>query len=140
MIQLVGVALATVFGGIAALHIRWAVTTPSGAAVIPTGADGLPLFRPGPVMTLAVAAALLAAAILVLGRSGVIALPMPRALYRVGAWGLGTVMLLRAIGDFNYIGLFKRRRSSRFAQLDTRIYSPLCAALAAGTFFLAMQP
>jgi hypothetical protein len=37
---------------------------------------------------------------------------------------------LRAIGDFRYVGFFKRIRDSKFARLDTLAYSPLCAALA----------
>jgi hypothetical protein len=38
---------------------------------------------------------------------------------------------LRAIGDFRYLGFFKRVTGTRFARADTLIYSPLCAGLAA---------
>jgi hypothetical protein len=47
------------------------------------------------------------------------------------------VLALRAIGEFRYVGLFKRVRESRFAALDTRVYTPLCVALAAAVFYLA---
>ncbi|MBN3819698.1 DUF3995 domain-containing protein, partial [Paraburkholderia sp. Se-20369] len=51
-----------------------------------------------------------------------------------GAVAVGTVVLalifaVRAVGDFRYVGFFKRIRGSRFARLDTLCYSPLCAAL-----------
>jgi hypothetical protein len=51
------------------------------------------------------------------------------------AWtakALAAGLLARGIGDFNYLGLFKRLRGSRFATLDTYLYSPLCLLLAAG--------
>jgi hypothetical protein len=48
-------------------------------------------------------------------------------------------LLARAIGDFKYLGLFKRVRGSRFATLDTFVYSPLCLLLAAGIATLAWR-
>ena len=51
----------------------------------------------------------------------------------VGSWYVSTTRLghaLRAIGDFRYVGFFKRVRDSSFARLDTLAYSPLCAGLA----------
>jgi hypothetical protein len=44
---------------------------------------------------------------------------------------------VRAIGDFNYVGFFKRRRGTRFAHLDTRLYSPLALGLGLGTAIVA---
>ena len=46
-------------------------------------------------------------------------------------------VLMRAIGDFRYVGFFKRVRGSRFARMDTTLYSPLCLALAAGVAAVA---
>jgi hypothetical protein len=137
---LLSLSLAAIFAALAAVHVYWAVA--GGAerltdGVIPTRADGTTLFQPGIGSTLAVAAALLAAAVVVLGQGGVFALAVPAILYRVGAWGLGVVLLLRAIGDFRYVGLFKRERGSTFARRDSALYSPLCAVLAAGVFYLA---
>jgi hypothetical protein len=137
---IVALVLAVVFGALAALHVYWAARGTAGAgdsATVPTRADGTPLFRPGPLPTLAVAAALGVAALVVLGRSGAIVPMAPWWIYRMGAWMLGIVLLLRAIGDFRYVGFFKRERHGRFAVLDTRYYTPLCAALAAGVIYLA---
>ncbi len=83
------------------------------------------------------ALALGAAALLVLGRAGVIPHMAPPWTYASGAWGLGGVLLLRAIGEFRYVGLFKRVRGTRFATLDTWLYTPLCAMLAAAVWYLA---
>jgi len=142
---LVGLGVAAVLAALAALHAYWAVRgDPAGRApgspVVPTRPDGRPLFRPGGAATLAVAIALTSAAVIVLGCSGVLAPGGLTAWYRIGAWGVGAVLLLRAVGDFRYVGLFKRERRTPFARLDTRVYSPLCAALAAGVLYLAASP
>jgi hypothetical protein len=135
--------LAAAFISIAALHVYWAARGMAGGdaatvgGAVPVRADGSPLFRPGPLATLAVAVLLAAAAVVVLGRAGVVALVAPVILYRVATWVLGIVLLLRAIGDFRYVGIFRRERHSRFAAMDTVLYTPLCALLAAGVFYLA---
>jgi hypothetical protein len=136
--SLVAAALAIVLGALAALHVYWAIGgSSSGGGAIPSRIDGTPLFTPGPMATFAVAIALTIAAAIVLGRGGIIP-PEPRfILFRLGAWAVGVVLLLRAIGDFRYVGLFKRERRTRFARMDTRWYTPLCAALGIGVLYLA---
>jgi hypothetical protein len=54
---------------------------------------------------------------------------------RVLSWlcdALALGLLARAIGEFKYVGFFKRVRDSKFARLDTLLYSPLCLLLAVG--------
>jgi hypothetical protein len=131
-------ALAGVFAALAFVHVYWAFGRQTHEnAAIPKGSDGRPLFRPGRAATVAVAVMLFTAAVIVLGDVGMLAPIGPIVLYRGGVWVIGVVLLLRTIGDFNYVGLFKRHRVSRFARLDSLVYTPLCAALAAGSFYLA---
>jgi hypothetical protein len=136
--SIVAITLAIVFGALAALHVYWAaggVTGGSGA--VPSRIDGTPLFKPGRIATLGVAVALSMAAAIVLGRGGMIG-PYDRfVLYRAGAWVIGAVLLVRTIGDFRYVGLFKHERRTRFARLDTRYFTPLCAALGLASLYLA---
>jgi hypothetical protein len=135
----VALALAGVFVSLAVMHIVWARGVKAqGFSAVPTRSDGQPLFRPGPAVTMAVAVLLLLAAFIVLGDAGILAPVGPPVLYRLGTWVIGAVFLARTIGDFRYVGLFKRERGSRFARLDTRIYTPLCGALAIGTFVVAL--
>jgi hypothetical protein len=66
--------------------------------------------------------------------------PYPQfILYRLGAPAVGAALLVRVVGDFRHVGLFKRERSTRFARLDTRYFTPLCAALALGVLYLAVS-
>lgn len=93
--------------------------------------DGEPLFRPSPLGTLAVAVVLIGCAWLTAANAGLVPAPALRALPWLGLLvALG--LLARAIGDFRYVGFFKRKGEDPFARLDTRVYSPLCLLLAAG--------
>lgn len=42
---------------------------------------------------------------------------------------ISAVFILRGIGDFKYVGMFKKVYNSNFALLDTRYFSPLIIAL-----------
>ncbi|PJM89575.1 DUF3995 domain-containing protein [Achromobacter ruhlandii] len=93
--------------------------------------NGQPLFRPSPLGTLAVAAPLIGCAWITAANGGLVTAPALRWLPWLGmAVALG--LLARAIGDFRYVGFFKRKGEDPFARLDTRFYSPLCLLLAAG--------
>ena len=120
------------------VHLYWAAGGTSGvAAAVPTRAGGAAVFTPRRAATGAVAVGLGLAAALVLGRAGVVPRVGPPGVYRWGTWALGAGFALRAVGEFRYVGLFKRERHTRFARFDTRVYTPLCAALAAAVFYLA---
>jgi len=43
-----------------------------------------------------------------------------------GFWIIPSVFIIRAIGDFNYVGFFKKVKHTEFAQSDSKIFSPLC--------------
>lgn len=130
MINLLGIATALIFLSIALLHVYWVFgSSRNGNTVIPTH-NGQPLFTPSPGMTLLVALALLLSALLVVGTLGFGRMGLPLWLFKLGTWGVATVLFLRAIGDFRFVGFFKRVRGTPFARNDTLFYSPLCLYLA----------
>jgi hypothetical protein len=55
------------------------------------------------------------------------------------SFALAAGLLARAIGEFRYVGFFKQVRGSRFATLDTLVYSPVCLLLALGVARVAQQ-
>ena len=114
-------------------HLYWAAGGKlAHGAAIPTRQDGSPLFRPSAAGT-ALGTALLACAALVAFNAGLLpAIGAARWTRWAGA-ALALGLLVRAIGDFGYVGFFKRKGGNPFARLDTRVYSPLCLLLAAGT-------
>jgi hypothetical protein len=132
------IALATVLAAIGALHVYWALGGRSGGAAIPSRTDGAALFAPSAASTLAVAAALALAAWIVVVAGGLVSPVGPWWPYAIGVRVLALVLAARAIGDFRYVGVFKRVRGTPFAVRDDRVYTPLCAALALGVLWVAL--
>lgn len=130
--------VAAVLALLALLHLYWSVVGVSGRSVALPEVDGQPVFRPTRLASLGVATALALAAWLILARGGLVASPLPPAVVRAGAAGVGTAFLLRAVGDFGLVGFFKRVRGTRFAFWDTRLFSPLCLALGAASLWIAI--
>jgi hypothetical protein len=97
------------------------------------------LFVPSRKSTLAVGAVLLLFAGLVAATAGVVSVGLPRVALVWLSYALAAGLLARAVGEFKYVGFFKRVRGSRFARLDSLVYSPLCLLLAIGVAFVARQ-
>ena len=136
---LLALVLAAIFAALSAIHVYWAFRDGGDLGGAVPEKDGQPLFRPGPGSCLAVALALALAAGFCLAQGGLVPW-VPAALARLGVWVLVAVFTLRAIGDFRYVGFFKRVRGTRFAKLDTRYFSPLCLLLAGLALGLVLQP
>jgi CHASE2 domain-containing sensor protein len=112
------------------VHLYWAAGGAFGKEAAIPMKDGRPLFHPTPIGTALVAFVLFAMAALIAVKIGWIPAPAFARPVHAGLWLLAILFLLRAIGDFRYVGFFKRARHSRFAMLDTVAYSPLCMLLA----------
>lgn len=143
MSTIAAVLLSTTLAAIGALHLFWAFGGRRASdAVVPTRPAGLKgngelVFDPGRFATIAVAVFLLVASSFPLGAAGLIKLPISNGFLLFGNWSLGAVLLIRGIGDFRYVGFFKRVRGTRFSELDSRFYSPLCLTLAVLAFYIA---
>jgi hypothetical protein len=115
------------------VHVCWAAGGKAGKGAAIPSADGQPVIKPSAIATALVAVALGAMAALVALRISGLRLPFLAGnsiIVQAGAWLVAAVFALRAVGDFRYVGFFKKVRGSRFARLDTLAYSPLCACLA----------
>jgi cation transport ATPase len=115
---------------IALVHVYWAFGGSLGKRAAIPEQDGVPLLRPSAPGTLAIAAALLAGAGAVASRAGWLWPNLYPGAIAFAVVALALIFAVRAIGDFRYVGFFKRIRGSRFARMDSLCYSPLCAALA----------
>lgn len=126
-------ALAFIVAGsllvIAGLHVYWAFGGRwGGEAALPRKADGTLLFKPGVAGCLVVALSLAAIA-------GVCAVTMrlPPVGLSVATWifwVMTAVFALRVLGGFQYVGLFRKVRTTDFAAMDAKVYTPLCAGYA----------
>ena len=127
------------FVGLALWHLRMAILPAKGeSGAVPT-VDGKPLFVPSRKSTVAVGVVLLLFAGLVAATAGVVPVGLPRVALVGLSYALAAGFLARAVGEFKYVGFFKRVRGSRFAKLDSLVYSPLCLLLAIGVALVAGQ-
>ena len=81
---------------------------------------------PGTIPTLIVAWGLLAIGFFILIKAGQLDFYIPAIVTTYGLWIVGILFIVRAIGEFTYVGFFKKIRHTRFGQNDTKYYSPLC--------------
>ncbi len=130
--------LAAVLLILALVHVYWTVFGVGTGAAVPSHADGTPVIRPGRVASLIVAVALLVGTLIVLARAHVLTVGVPSIMIRVGIWAMASAFAARTVGEFRYVGLFKRVRGTQFATWDTRFFTPLCAVIATAAVVVVM--
>jgi hypothetical protein len=120
---------ATVLLLVGALHVAWMFSpwplrtrAEFARRVVDVPVEKLP----SPGLTAVVALLLGVAGYLVVARAGLIAVAGPGWLPAVGTGGVAAVLGLRGAGGL----VMSARRSTDFARLDRRYYSPLCLILA----------
>jgi hypothetical protein len=122
------VAASAGLGAAAALHTAWAVGSPWPAADRDQLADLVVGRRPFPSATLTWGVVgLLATAAGITAAAATTASPGPGV--RVGARGVGSVLLARGVGGLLVSSTQARDATAAFRHHDLHIYSPLCLAL-----------
>src|SRR5690606_30597553 len=59
-------------------------------------------------------------------KSNIFLIGVPSWILTYGGWIISGIFILRAIGDFKYVGFLKKIKETKFGKLDTKYYSPLC--------------
>jgi SAM-dependent methyltransferase len=141
------IAVATILGVLAALHVYWGMGghwpgTDEESLVATVVGDPRALGQaagsmPGPVACFAVAGLLAIAAASALTASLVI--PGPARLAQWAAWGAAGVLALRGVGGYFDGWLRPATRETPFYRLNRSLYSPLCIALSV-LLFVASLP
>lgn len=122
---------------IAVWHAYMATVRDAGLSWAVPSLEGRPLFRPSRGATVAVAVVLLFFAALVASCAGLWHIGVSHRVLLWLSYALSVGLVGRAVGDFRYVGFFKRVRGSAFARLDSLIFSPLCLVLAIGVVLSA---
>ncbi|MFJ5788455.1 DUF3995 domain-containing protein [Lysinibacillus sp. NPDC093197] len=128
----------TVLFLISMLHVYWACGGSWGSKVVlPIKKGGQePVFVPRKIGTLLVALLLLFAAVLLFIQGIYLQNVQQFTFFTLGCIVCAAIFFIRAIGDFKYVGFFKKIKHSQFARNDTWFYSPLCLLLAAMYLFV----
>ena len=98
-------------------------------SAIPTQ-DGKKLLNPGVFLTFLVGFMLLGCAFVVLE------IKSEDNIYIYLNWAIATLFGIRAIGDFNMVGFFKKIKHTKFALYDTKYFSPLCFGISVSLMIL----
>lgn len=115
---------------LAFLHIFWAMGGNFGMnAVLPSLSPEHSPKHPSTFAKAAVAAVLMLFAFIIMCNSGIIDPYIERRYIQYITIAIGILFLGRAIGDFKFVGFFKKIQSTLFAKNDTRYYSPLCVLI-----------
>ena len=128
-----------VFAFLAVWHFYMALAPRMGAGGAVPSVGGKPLFVPTRPATIAVGLALLLFAALVLATAGIIRLGVPQTALSWLSYLLALGLLGRAVGEFRYVGFSKRIHGTKFARLDTLVYSPLCLLQGLGVTLVALH-
>jgi hypothetical protein len=124
--------LSLIFLFLSGLHFYWGLGGKWGlAASVPRKSNGEQRINPSAFDCIVVAILLLGAELFVLVNSRLLLFNWPGWILHAVSWILIILFTARAIGEFRYIGFFKKIKSSRFASQDTKYYSPLCVLIAA---------
>lgn len=128
--SILSLLLALIFMSLGAVHFYWALGGSWGiASTLPTKVNGQRVLNPKKVDSFIVGAVLMAFALFYIVRSGLVPHQLPSWAGHYIGWIIPAIFILRAIGDFTYVGFFKRIKSTDFARADNRFFSPLCLGI-----------
>ena len=140
MVTVIAIILFSIFLFISSIHFYWAFGGQWGSeSVLPTRADNnTKVLNPSILPTLIVAFGLLGFGLFILVMSGLISYNIPQWLNNYGLWIIASIFTLRAIGEFNYVGFFKKIKQTKFGKNDIKYFSPLCLTIGVLTIILEL--
>ena len=137
---LLPIVLAAIFLLLSLLHMSWALGNTWGLqSAIPQNGAGQNVLNPSSIDCVIVGLGLFALATFYILKSGLTSYSMHKWLNYSGSVIIAVLFFLRAVGDFKYVGFFKKVTTSNFAHLDTYYYSPLCLFLAIAAVVILLQ-
>jgi len=119
--------LIAIFFVLAMIHFYWAIGGQWGFEnALPTDEQGIKLLNPKTIDSILVGTILLIFGLLYWSSLKTLKNKILTIIRNIGLWVIPILFLVRAMGDFKYLGFFKQVNGTVFAELDTKFYSPLC--------------
>lgn len=131
--------LFVIFLALSIVHLYWGLGGKWKInEAVPANENGRKTLKTGPLSCFLVALGLLGFAFFVLDSAKILSIPLPNWISINGLWIIAVIFILRAVGDFRYIGFFKKIHHTPFARKDSKIYSPLCLTIGILCILLAL--
>ncbi len=109
------------------IHFNWSLGGKWGIEqTLPTKENGERVLNPKKIDSGIVGFGLTIFGLFYLFNSKLIYIQLPYWIVEYGNWIIPAIFILRAIGDFKYIGFFKRVKQTKFGKMDSKLFSPLC--------------
>ena len=119
---------------IASVHIYWALGGKMASlAVLPQSSSGKLVFMPSSSITFIVAISFYMMSLIFGHAAGFFQVSILKNNQNTILVFLAIVFLIRAIGDFKYVGYTKKINGTPFSINDTKYYSPLCLLISITT-------
>lgn len=140
MVYFLGVICVLILFFISLIHIYWAFGgTLWVDAVIPTKTADEKAMNPPKFLTFLVALLLGCFALIYVEKLALFSFSyFPDWIKNYGIHFVASIFILRAIGEFNYVGFFKKVTTTQFAKNDAKYFSPLCLFLGVVGFLIGM--
>lgn len=136
--MILSILLSLILIGLGMIHFNWVVGGKFGfPESLPTKESGERVLNPKKIDCAIVGIGLTAFGIFYLFKSGLLEYNLPEWIMKYGSWIIPIIFLLRAIGEFKYVGFFKSVKKTDFGKLDTKLFSPLCFII--GIFGIIIQ-
>ncbi len=127
---------AAIFLILGVLHFYWALGFNWALDVaVPSNTNGEKILHPSATASTVVGIGLSVMAAIHLANARLWHNEFPQVI-KYATLTMAIVFLLRTIGDFKWVGLFKKVKNTPFAKNDTRYYVPLCLFLSVSAFLL----
>ncbi|VAW27702.1 hypothetical protein MNBD_BACTEROID06-1065 [hydrothermal vent metagenome] len=127
IITILSLILFLIFSALGGFHFYWLFGGIWGLEkVIPSKNNKASTLTIPKFATLLVGLGLTLFGLIYLVKPGLINIQIPNWATNYGFWVIPSIFIIRAIGDFNYVGFFKKIKNTEFAKADSKIFSPLC--------------
>lgn len=124
------ILLSIILIGLGLIHFNWVIGGKFGfSESLPTKESGERVLNPKKIDSAIVGIGLTIFGIFYILKSGLMEYDIPAWIMKYGSWIIPIIFLLRAIGEFRYVGFFKSIKKTEFGKLDTKLFSPLCLAI-----------
>jgi len=131
MILIIGVLESVILITLSLIHFNWAfVGTWGFDKALPTNENNKRVLNPRKIDSAIVGLGLLIFGVYYLIKIRLIPVDIPSRILNYLGWIVVIIFMIRAIGDFKYVGFFKRIKKTEFGKLDSNYFSPLCLCIA----------
>ncbi len=138
MTTILSISLFAIFTLLGVIHFYWLFGGKWGLEeALPTKEIGEKAIEPPKIATTIVGIGLISFGLFYLIKTGLINFQAPNWMITYGSWIIPSIFIIRAIGDFKYVGFFKKIRNTEFAKADSKWFAPLCLTI--GIFGILIQ-